>query len=59
MSIAYQCDRCWECYPGEPRLTEDGFDFCPSCVRVLEVFSKIDPFDVMNRNKKRSDDNAE
>lgn len=58
MSIAYQCDRCGECYPGEPRLTEDGFDFCSSCVRVLEVFSKIDPFAVMNPQK-RSDNNAE
>lgn len=51
MGKAYCCDNCKECYPGDPKLTENGMDFCPNCVRVLEVFSKIDPFDIKRRSK--------
>ena len=55
MSKAYQCNNCFECFPGDPAYrSDDGLlEYCPSCVRVASIFRDIDPMKYYNTVDKK------
>lgn len=60
MSKAYCCDNCMELYSGSPAMTDNnGNELCPNCVRIMEIFSHIDPFAGKFETKMDGDKNNE
>lgn len=45
MSKAFQCENCFECFPGGAHHTlADGAEVCSGCFRAIKALSTIDYF---------------